>query len=128
MKTILHNEVCTIHTMIYVHMHDQFPNQFPKYIVNLSINDIVVIIIDDALRSYVSLDRLKSQLYKLNNYDQTKHIKWYLDTMLPPTIMADYIETIKEYAHINHEAFKQKFLALCSPAYKAQLLLDGGYE
>ena len=124
MKTILNNEVCTIHKMIYVHMHDQFP----KDVVNLSIDDIVVIIINDALRSYVSLDRLKRQLNKLNNYYQTKHIKGYLDTMLPPTIMADYIETIKEYAHNNPEAFKQKFLALCSPAYKAQLLLDGGYE
>lgn len=124
MKAILHNEVCTIHKMIYVHMHDQFP----KYVVNVSIDDIVVVIINDALRSCVSLDRLKRQLNKLNKYSQTKHSKWYLDTMLPPTIMAGYIETIKVYAHDNPEAFKQKFLALCSPAYKAQLLLDGGYE
>ena len=123
MKTILRNEVCTIRKMIYVHIHDQFP----KYAVNISIDDIVVIIINDALRSYVSLDRLKRQLSKLNNYYQTKHIKWYLDTMLPPTIMADYIKAIKEYA-INPEAFKQEFLALCSPAYKAQLLLNDGYE
>ena len=123
MKTILNTHVESVHKMIYAHMYDAMP----AYVTRLQTTDITVIVINDALRSYISLDRLKRQLNKLNNHYGTKHVTWYLDTLLPPIIMDEYMDTIAEYAHNNPAAFKQKFLALCSDEYKAQLLLDGGY-
>lgn len=126
MKTILNTHVESVHKMIYAHIYAAIP----AYANRLQTTDITVIVINDALRSCISLDRLKRQLNKLNklnNHYGTKHVTWYLDTLLPPIIMDDYMDTIAEYAHNNPAAFKQKFLALCSDKYKAQLLLDGGY-